>query len=57
MSLDFPVTTSSTASLRAELCWLCARYDDVKVSPAVFAVIREIETSIAWTEHRREARS
>ena len=56
MSLDFPVTTSRTASLRAELCWLCARYDDGMVSPAVFAVIREIETSIAWAEHRREAR-
>jgi hypothetical protein len=47
-------TTSSTAALRGELEWLRARYDDGTISPAVFAVIREIETDIAWIEHRRE---
>jgi hypothetical protein len=45
-------TASSTAALRSELEWLRARYDDGKVSPAVFSVIREIETGIAWAEHR-----
>jgi hypothetical protein len=41
-------TTSSTAALRAELEWLRSRYDDGTISPAVFAVIREIETTISW---------
>jgi hypothetical protein len=50
------LTPASTTALRAELEWLRSRYDHDKVSPAVFAVIREIETSIAWTEHRREVR-
>lgn len=45
-------TTPSTAALRSELEWLRSRYDSGKVSPAVFAVIREIETTIAWAEHR-----
>jgi hypothetical protein len=51
------ITSNSTATQRAELHWLRARYDHGKVSPAVFAVIRELETSIAWAEHRREVRS
>jgi hypothetical protein len=50
------LTPASTAALRTELAWLRSRYDDGKVSPAVFAVIREIETAIAWIEHSREAR-
>jgi hypothetical protein len=50
------LSASSTAALRAELRWLLARYDYGKVSPAIFAVIREIETEIAWAEHHREVR-
>jgi hypothetical protein len=45
-------TATSTAVLRAELEWLRARYDDGKVSAAVFAVIRRLESDIAWAEHR-----
>jgi hypothetical protein len=45
-------TTSSTAALRSELEWLRVRYDDGKVSPAVFAIIRKLESDIAWAEHR-----
>jgi hypothetical protein len=57
-SNDFScITGNSTAALRGELRWLRARYDDGKISPAVFAVIREIETAIAWIEHRREAQA
>jgi hypothetical protein len=53
MSSSIPnVTTPSTAALRSELEWLCARYDDGKVSPAVFAIIRKLESDIAWAEHR-----
>jgi hypothetical protein len=51
------ITSGSTTALRDELRWLRARYDHGKVSPAVFAVIRELETSIAWAEHGREVRS
>jgi hypothetical protein len=37
--------------LRAELAHLRARYDDGAVSPAIFKVIRKIETEIAWLNH------
>jgi hypothetical protein len=53
----FPITSNSTAALRAELRWLRPRNDNGKVSRAVFAVIGELETRIAWAERRREARS
>jgi hypothetical protein len=49
-------TTTSTAALRSELEWLRARYDGGKVAPAVFAVIKDIETNIAWIEHRERVR-
>jgi hypothetical protein len=45
-------TATSTATLRSELEWLRSRYDSGKVSPAVFSVIKDIETAIAWAEHR-----
>ena len=51
------ITSNSTAALRSELAWLRARFDDGKVSPAIFTVIREIETSISWTQHREWVRS
>jgi hypothetical protein len=44
------------AELRAELAHLRARYDDGAVSTAIYKVIRELETALAWAEHR-EARS
>jgi hypothetical protein len=37
--------------LRAELRWIQSRYDDGKVSPAVFAVVKELETQISWAQH------
>jgi hypothetical protein len=51
------LTATSTSGLRAERAWLLARYDGGKVSPAIFDVIREIETNIVWAEHRGGARS
>jgi hypothetical protein len=56
LSPNVVLTATSTACLRDELRWLRTRYDDGKVSPAVFAIIREIEIAIAWAEHRREVR-
>jgi hypothetical protein len=48
------VTRGVTAEqLRSELALLVARYDSGAVSPAVYAVIRAIESDIAWLEHRR----
>jgi hypothetical protein len=45
-------------ALRAALAWVRGRYDDGAISPAVFSVIRMIETEIAWLAHRgEEARS
>jgi hypothetical protein len=49
-------TTASTAALRDELEWLRARYNGGQVSAAVVAVIRELETDIAWAEHREVRR-
>jgi hypothetical protein len=50
------LTPSSTAALRAELARLRARYDCAAVSPAIYAVIRALETAIAWAEHREVRR-
>lgn len=38
--------------LRSELRWLKARYDSDKVSPGIWAAIRELETQIAWFQFR-----
>lgn len=38
--------------LRAQLAHLRARYDAGAVAPAVYAVIRELETDIAWAEEQ-----
>jgi hypothetical protein len=41
------------AALRMEWQMLRARYDDGAMSPAIYNVIKELETDIAWLEHRR----
>jgi hypothetical protein len=38
--------------LRAELAHLRARYDHGAVSPEMYSVIRELESELAWVEHR-----
>jgi hypothetical protein len=38
---------------RFELEQLRARYDSGAVSPAVYQVVRKLETEIAWAEHCR----
>jgi hypothetical protein len=42
-------------TLRAELASLKARYDSGAVHPAIFAIIKQIETDIAWRVHARQA--
>jgi hypothetical protein len=42
-----------TAALREELETLKARYDSGAVPIALFAVIRQLETEIAWREVAR----
>ena len=42
--------------LRAELLMLKTRYDHYAFSPAIYAVVRDIETEISWIEHRLWAR-
>jgi hypothetical protein len=39
--------------LRAELEHLRARYDGGQVSPAVYQIIKELETRVAWIDHHR----
>jgi hypothetical protein len=46
-------TSLSTASLRAERRALLARYDSGAIAPAIYVVIKIIETDIAWREHRQ----
>jgi hypothetical protein len=43
---------SKAQRLRAELALLRARYDSGAVASAVYQTIKEIETKIAWAEHR-----
>ena len=56
MAIKAIITLGSTDLLRLERATLLARYDSGAFSPAIFKVIREIETDIAWIEHRQEAR-
>jgi hypothetical protein len=46
------MTAQPNVTLRLQLAALRARYDHGAVSPGVWAVIREIETAIAWSEHQ-----
>jgi hypothetical protein len=48
---EFP---SHEQALRSALAWIRARHDDGAVSPAVFSVLKVIETEIAWLAHRGE---
>jgi len=47
------VRLTKTQRLRAELEHLRARYDHGAVSPEIYGVIRDLEISLAWTEHRQ----
>jgi len=47
---EFPLIAA--AQLRWELQLLRARYDAGAVSPAIYKVIPEIETQLAWLAHR-----
>ena len=44
--------TTSYSDVRTELARLQARYDSGAVPPAVFSVIRKLETELSWLEHR-----
>ena len=43
--------TTDYSDIRAQLSQLLARYDG-GVPPAVFSVIRKLETELSWLEHR-----
>ena len=45
-------TEPSTAMLRAELLMLKTRYDFYAFSPAIYAVVKNIETEVSWIEHK-----
>jgi hypothetical protein len=45
---EFP---SHEQALRAALAWVRARHDSGAISPAVFSVIRMIETELSWLAH------
>ena len=50
--------SAETAMLRAELLMLKSRYDCYAFSPAIYAVVKNIETEVSWIEHKgRAARS
>jgi hypothetical protein len=48
------MTDNQQQQLRFELEMLRARYDSGAISPAVFQVVRELETELAWAEHSRK---
>jgi hypothetical protein len=43
--------------VRAELRWLCARYDGAGIPLAIFTVIRSLESELAWLEHGNLSRT
>ena len=43
--------STETAMLRAELLMLKFRYDYYAFSPAIYAVVKNIETEVSWIEH------
>jgi hypothetical protein len=45
--------SATERKLRSELATLVARYDCGKVSPAIFIIIKQLETELAWLEHAR----
>lgn len=50
---DILPTAANAAQLRWELQQLRARYDSGAAAPAVYAIIREIETQLGWLKHRQ----
>jgi hypothetical protein len=42
------------AELRGELFRLRARYDDGAVAPAIYGVIKLMETELSWVRHRED---
>jgi hypothetical protein len=49
--------TRDERKLRDELRWLQSRYDDGKISPAVFAVVKSIEIELGWRQHETDKRA
>jgi hypothetical protein len=47
---------SETAMLRAELLMLKKDFDHYAFSPAIYAVVKNIETEVSWIEHKLCAR-
>jgi hypothetical protein len=47
---------SPVRQARAELEWLRARYDSGVTSDAIYAIIRQLETDIAWAQHERDGK-
>ena len=45
-------TERSTAMLRAELLMLKTRYDFCAFSPAIYAIVKNIETEVSRIEHK-----
>ena len=48
--------TRKAEFLRTDLAALRARYDGGAVSPALYKVIRQLETDLAWSEHHQVQR-
>jgi hypothetical protein len=42
-------------TVRAELRRLQARYDGGAIPPAIFSVVRSLETELAWIEHGKRS--
>jgi hypothetical protein len=40
------------AALRQALAWLMARHDSGAISAATYAVVKMLETELAWRQHR-----
>ena len=56
MALKATITLGSTDLLRLERASLLTHYDNGALSSAVFAVIKKLETEIAWRQHAKRHR-
>jgi hypothetical protein len=55
MNIDYQ-TEQPTPDARAQLDALRIRYDTAKMPPAIYEVVKQLETELAWNQHNRRTR-
>lgn len=50
------VMTRAESEARLDLLMIQAKYDGAGMPPAMYALLKQIETDIAWCQHRENKR-